>query len=99
MRKVLEYTHTELDEDVKTISGYYIPEKEERLEYNKKEVLYVVGQGMIDSSCCGVGGCRYALIPGYIVNWKKKRNEEGFPVSEVEPISDKKEQEEIRKII
>jgi len=52
-------------------------------------VLCVTGLGVIESSCCGTGGCVYAIVPGYIVNWKFKENEAGLPVSQVEPIADK----------
>ena len=93
-----KYTHLELNEDIKTIAGYYTPLEEARLKYNGREVLYVVGQAVIESSCCGSGNWAYVLIPGYIINWQKK-NVDGLPVSEVESISDKVSQNNIRKII
>jgi len=96
---IREYTHLELNKDINFISGYYTPQKELRLKYNNREVLCIVGQGMIESSCCGMGGCRYAVVPGYLVNWKNKINEAGLPVSEVEPISDEKARQDISKII
>ena len=99
IEKILEYTHIELNEDIKTISGYFTLEKEGRLEYNNKDVLYVVGHSMVDSSCCGVSGCRYALIPGYIVTWKKQKNNKGLLTSEVEPISDQDIKKKISLII
>jgi hypothetical protein len=84
---------------VTCIAGYYTPRKEARLEYNGREVLYVVGQAVIDSSCCGLGTWGYILVPGYIVNWHKRTNAEGLPVTEVEPIPDKQVQDSIRRII
>lgn len=93
------YTHLELNKDNNCIAGYYTPEKEVRLKYNSREVLYVVGQVVIESSCCGSGSWRYAQVPGYIINWQNKRNEAGLPVSEVEPISDKATQNDISRII
>ncbi len=95
----LKYTHLKLDDDVSTIAGYYTPQKEVRLKYNNKEVLYVIGQAVIESSCCGIGSWEYALVPGYIVNWQNKKNEAGLPVSEVEPISDEGARNNIRQII
>lgn len=94
-----EYTHLELNQEVESIAGYYTPQKEARLKYNNREVLYVVGLGVIDSSCCGVGGCRYALVPGYLANWQNKTNGDGLPVSDVEPISDEETQRDITRII
>jgi hypothetical protein len=95
----LEYTHLKINEDVTCISGYYTPLKEVRLPYNDKEVLYVVGQAVVESSCCGVGCWGYVLVPGHIINWQNKINEAGLPVSEVEPVSDKITRDDISQII
>ena len=95
-----QYTHVELGEDVPSgIAGYYTPEKEVRLKYNGREVLYVVGKAVIESSCCGTGSWVYALVPGYIINWQNTKNETGLPISEVATISDTEVQENIRRII
>ena len=87
--KASKYTHQELNKDVNCIAGFYTPLKEVRLKYNSREVLYIVGQSVIESSCCGIGSWGYAIVPGYIVNWQNKTNEAGLPVSEVETVSDK----------
>ncbi len=94
-----EYTHSKLNEEVYSIAGYYIPQKEVRLKYNNRDVLYVVGLGVIESSCCGVGGCRYALVPGYLINWQNKTNGDGLPVSDMELISDEETRRDITRII
>ena len=99
MTKILEYTHLPVNEDATCVAGYYTPRKEVRLKHNGKEVLYVVGQAVIESSCCGVGCWGYLLVPGYIIKWQNKTNEAGLPVSEVEPISDKLERDAISRII
>jgi hypothetical protein len=96
---IREYTHSELNQEVYTISGYYIPQKEVKLKYNNREVLYVVGLGVIDSSCCGVGGCSYALVPGYVVNWRNKTNGDSLPISDVEMIRDEETRQDITRII
>ncbi len=95
----VKYTHLELNENVNCIAGYYTPQKEVRLKHNDREVLYVVGRAVIESSCCGVGNWGYALVPGYIVNWQSERNNAGLPVSEVEPVSDEVARDSIRKVI
>ncbi len=99
--KTLKYTHLELGKDVSIgIAGYYTPQREGKLEYNGKEVLYVIGRAVVESWCCGRPGNRtYAIVPGYIVNWQGTRDEEGLAVSEVEPILDKEAQSNIRRII
>ena len=103
---VTSYTHLELGQDVEiSIGGYYIPEKESRLKYNGREVLAVIGQAVVTSSCAGIddqcvaGSWRYAIVPGYIVSWQNTRNETGLPVSETEPISDQGAQQDIRRIL
>ncbi len=99
MTNNLEYTHLPIDEDVTCIAGYYTPVKEVKLPYMDREVLYVVGQAVVESSCCGTGCWGYALVPGYIINWQKRTNEAGLPVSEVEPISDKIARDDISRTI
>jgi len=98
--KTLEYTHIKLDQECNCLAGYYAPQKEVRLEYNGREVLYVVGKAVIEAACCSAPGTwAYILVPGYIVNWQSRTNEAGLPVSDIEPISDKAVQQEIKRII
>jgi len=96
-----KYTHLKLDKDVDIgIAGYYTPQKEVRLKYNGREVLYVIGQAVIESWCCGApGSWQYVMVPGYIVNWQNTNNENGLPVSEIEPILGEEARHNIRQII
>ena len=94
-----KYTHLELDKEVQSIAGYYSPVKEVRLKYNDREVLYVVGHAVIESSCCGAGSWSYVLVPGYILDWQGNANEAGLPVSEIEPIADKQARQDINQTI
>lgn len=95
-----KYTHFKLNEDVAIgIGGYYTPEHESRLKYHGRDVLYVSGRAIIESSCCGSGDWYYAVVPGYIVNWQSEKNEEGRPVTEIEPIRDTRDRDEIRRHI
>jgi hypothetical protein len=94
-----KYVHLELDRDVLAPSGYYTPRKEVRLKYDGREVLYVLSQAVIESSCCGASDFNSALVPGFIVRWRGEMNKDGLPVSEVEPISEEKTRDDIRKII
>ena len=93
------YTHEDLHNEVRSISGYYMLEEEKRLDYNGRDVLYIVGFGAVDNSCCGIGGCRFALIPGFLVAWKTRTDENGRSVSEVETIEDEKARGEISRMI
>ena len=92
------YTHA-LGENVVSIAGRYNLEKEEKIEHNGREILYVNGQAMVDSSCCGPGGCRYAVVPGFIVSWKSGINEQGIPTSVIEPIRDEETKKELIELI
>lgn len=92
------YTH-ELQKEVRSISGGYTLEREERINVDGKTVLYVVGNALADSSCCGFWGCHYALVPGYVVNWKHTKNEEGIPISTVEAIADEEVRRQITKLL
>jgi len=95
----IKYTHLELNKEISCVAGFYSPQKEVRLKYNGREVLYVIGRAVIESSCCGVGNWGYALVPGYIVGWQHERNAAGLPVSEVEPVSDETSRSSLRKLI
>ncbi|MCP4577248.1 MAG: hypothetical protein GY846_13305 [Deltaproteobacteria bacterium] len=95
---VKEYTH-ELNKEIRSISGGYELVVEGKLHIDGKEVLYVVGNAVVDSSCCGAGGCRYALVPGYVREFKTRRDEQGLWVSEVEPIVERKTRQEITRIL
>lgn len=95
-----EYIHQRLNQEVTAIGGHYVlMKKEVRLPLQGREVLYVVGYAVIDTSCCGIGGCAYALVPGFILDWRYKTNEDGLAVSQVEPIHDEAIQKEVRWLI
>jgi len=93
-----EYTH-ELNKEIRSISGGYQLEREETIDLDGKQVVYAVGNAMIDSSCCGVWGCRYALVPGYVVRWKYRTTPEGDPISDVLPIDDDQVRKRIIKLL
>ena len=93
-----KYPH-ELNQEVYSIAGWYELNKEEKIDHMGKEYLYLVGTGIVDSSCCGTMGCHYAVVPGSIVSWKSETNEEGVITSEVELVTDQKIKDELRKIL
>jgi len=97
-KHTINYKHLPTGIDIEFISGSYTPLEEKILDFNDKEVLYVIGNAILDNSCCGIGGCRYAIVPGYIVNFKYKK-ENGLFVSRVEPILNLKERQEIKRIV
>lgn len=68
------YRHAEIGEEIRAIGGAYAVLREERLDWRGREVLVVIGAAQFDTSCCGVGGCGYALVPGYIVEARPAEN-------------------------
>jgi hypothetical protein len=94
-----EYVHQELNQQVTAIGGHYLLVKEARLLFHGQEVLYLVGHAAFDTTCCGTGGCAYALVPGFIVSWRCGTNEDGLSVSAVQPIRQPELQEQIRRLL
>lgn len=94
-----QYTHRPLGQEVRSISGSYAIEEEKSISFRGREVLLAKGWWAVDSSCCGTGGCGFALVPGYVLGWKSSRNEKGEPVTEIEPVQDPAEKEALRELI
>ena len=94
-----DYTHPQLGQEISAIGGHYVLTDERRIPCNGREILYFVGYTVLDSTCCGVGGCAYVLVPGYIQEWKYKKSGDDTFVSQIEPIRDFKVQQEIRNFI
>ncbi len=49
------FLHPELNREITAIGGHYIWVKEGRLPFGDREVLYLVGYAVLDTTCCGVG--------------------------------------------
>lgn len=84
-----EFTHPELDQEVHSIAGYYIPREEHTLPYDSREVLYIVGDACIEASCCGVASWSYIQVPGFLVKRQLRGGGTAPIISEVETIQDK----------
>ena len=94
-----DYVHLEPGEEIHSIAGYYTMEKEMLLQHGGRDVLVVLGHTIIDGACCGAGGCRYALVPGYVVELRTGADEHGAPVSRVECIEDTAVRRELEDMI
>jgi len=94
-----DFTHPVLDEEVRALSGFYMPIKEVRLPYGDRQVLYVLGHGEVDNSCCTEGGCGYISVTGYVLDWKSRTDNNGRAVSRVEPITDRGTRKDLRRRI
>lgn len=94
-----DYIHPVLNQEIRTFSGHYVLNRESRLPFKDRQVLYFIGCAVVDSSCCGTGGCAYALVPGFISQWKYKLNAGNLSVTQVQPIRDKGDRQELRLLI
>ncbi|MBW1710307.1 MAG: hypothetical protein JRG97_11370 [Deltaproteobacteria bacterium] len=94
-----QYIHIEPECEVESISGHYEVEKEIRFPIGGREVLCIVGYAAWDKSCCAAGGCRYIMVPGYLVKDKTETNDDGLFVSEVEIVNDKIVQKKIKEFL
>jgi hypothetical protein len=94
-----QYTHRPLGQEVRSISGSYAIEEEKSVSFRGREVLLAKGWWAVDNSCCGTGGCGFALVPGYVLAWKSFRNERGEAVTEIEPVKDEQEKQALREFI
>lgn len=82
------YVHKELNREVTAIGGYYFFDKEVRLPFEGGEILDLIGYAVLNTSCCGVAGCGYALVQGFVEKWQSETDDRAFPVSLADPITD-----------
>lgn len=94
-----EYRHQEPGTEVRFIAGHYTIVEEERIAYQGRELLVVVGIAAVESTCCGTQGCRFVNIPGYVVAWQHRRTQEGIPVSTIESIENGEVQADICRLL
>ncbi len=97
--ELYKYTHQKLGEEIEAISGHYSLEKEEQFTYKGRQVCYCTGYSVVDTSCCGPGGCGFAFVAGYIVNWKNNRDSNGADTSDIEPIISSEEKQELKALL
>lgn len=96
---LFEYIHDPMEEAVVAIGGNYRLIEEKRISFDGKEILYLVAFARMDTSCCGNSGCGYAIVKGFIANWKSRKNRQGYAVSKIVPVEAAVERERIRKLI
>ena len=93
------FIHPELNQPVEFFGGSYVFNKEGKILYQGKEVLYFIGIAGLDASCCGRSGCAFVKVAGSIQRWKIKKDEEGHWTSEVGRITGAKSQEAISQLL
>jgi hypothetical protein len=99
LNEIQDFKHPRLGKEVTAIGGHYVFGKENRMPYDRREILYFVGYAVLDSTCCGLGGVAYVLVAGFIHKWKFKKDHDNSFISLIESIRDPAVQKDIRKAI
>ena len=81
-----EVEHPRLGESVDAIGGSYYILEEKEVTFLRRRLLFWVGVGVVDRSCCGIGSCRYILVSGFVEDWKCRKEGE-LEFSKVELVS------------
>jgi hypothetical protein len=93
--EMAEHIHQEIGEEIRSIAGYYMVLEEGMLEYNGRDVLYLLEAAAVDTSCCGRGGMGFIFVPGYLNAIKHRKNEEGKWISDVDRVEGEEDKEKI----
>jgi hypothetical protein len=94
-----EHVHQLLDEEIRSIAGYYMVLEEGVLEYKGRELLYLVQMAAIETSCCGRGGMGFIFVPGFVNALKARRNTDGLWVSDVDRVDCEEDRKEITRLL
>jgi len=80
------FTHPELNKPVTAIGGNYVITGEYTIDYQGERLLAFAGVAVFETTCCGAGGCVYALVPGFIDSYRCRKDASGQWLSAVRPI-------------
>lgn len=94
-----EHVHQPIGEEIRSIAGYYMVLEEAVIQYNDRELLYLVEMAAVDTSCCGSGGMGFIMVPGYINALKTRRNQEGLWVSDMDRLDNQEDRKEITRLL
>jgi hypothetical protein len=94
-----EHVHQRMGEEIRSIAGYYQVLEEVVVEYEGRDLFYLLEAAVVDTSCCGRGGMAFITVPGFVKKWKYRVNEEGLFVSEVERVEDEEERKRITRLL
>ena len=92
-----EYAHFPLNEEIEYSTGCIWKSEETTMPYGDENVLYFVGNTSAAGGCCAgwYPPHMYIMVVGYLRNWQCRTNDQGLPISEVEPIRDEAIRNEI----
>ncbi len=93
--ELARYVHQRIGEEIRSIAGYYQVLEEVVVEYEGRDLFYLLEAAVVDTSCCGSGGMGFIRVPGFVKDWKFGLNEDGLFVSEVERVEGEEERKKI----
>jgi hypothetical protein len=94
-----EYIHKLPGDEGIDLPWAYSMIEEGRLINDGKEFIFVIGKAVAGSVCIGSGSLRFIHVPGYIVSWQKKPDNDLRPISIVNPVNIDEDQTQIKKIL
>jgi len=93
---IVDFVHANLGEEIETRAGYYVPSEEHILPYKGREVIYILGHGCIEASCCtAAGSWDYVQVPGFLVKKHIRGGGTSSLISQVEIIQDSEDRSNI----
>ncbi len=96
---IYEFVHPEPDSTVTAVGGHYTVTGVHRISIDDSDILYISGAMMIDTSCCGVGGCGFLMVAGEIVAYASGVDSSGRIISRVKRITNSSRRESIQKAL
>ena len=93
------YVHHPLNEEIRSIGGYYKVLQEGVLDYEGEKIFFVLKGAHADTACCGARGVGLVSVPGYVQRWKFDKNEDGLAVTEVRHITDTETRKRVKSLL
>lgn len=93
----MEFVHTPNGEEVEFLAGSYHIDSEERIPYEGRDVLCLLGSTSVITSCCGSANpFSFIKVVGLVKQWHRGKDGKGLPVSDVEPVRGDELQNKVR---
>jgi hypothetical protein len=94
-----EYIHHPLNEEIRSIGGYYKVLEEDVIDFECKKLLVTLKGAQADTACCGPGGMGFLSVAGYVTSWKSRKTDEGLPVSDIKHVTDREARKRIKVLL
>ncbi|MFW5861613.1 MAG: hypothetical protein ACOCWZ_05115 [Spirochaetota bacterium] len=92
------YVHAAPGTNVQGCAFDYTVIEEGLVTHDGRDILYNLCEVKVGSPITGEGRFRFVEVPGYVLSYKSAEDSSGRPVSTLDPVSSKKEQESISQL-